>query len=176
MLLHIGCVAGNPNDKLQTAIHAKSAPSSAAEVAREISAKAQKLQSEISSIHANMGSADDKLNSIKELKSKLATKTVKGNELADAEEKVQKMKAAVHAAAMIKQNAIHHLALSHSAGPRNTGGQPIYPKKLTLHASGLFADGPYVIMAVLATILLTFCFCAFSSRPTSMSGKYDMRR
>ena len=89
MLLHIGCAAGNPDDKLQTAIHAKSAPSSAAEVAREISAKAQKLQSEISSIHANMGSADDKLNSIKELKSKLATKTVKGNELADAEVSLQ---------------------------------------------------------------------------------------
>lgn len=89
MLMDFGYAAGNPNDKLQTAIHSKSAPSSAAEVAREISAKAQKLQSEISSIHANMGSADDKLNSIKELKSKLATKTVKGNELADAEVSLQ---------------------------------------------------------------------------------------
>eukprot|EP00960_Hanusia_phi_P068100 766762-Hanusia_phi.AAC.6 len=89
VLLHLGCAtaAGSANDKLQTSVHAKSAPSSAAELAREISDHAQKLQNEISSVHASLGRANEKLNSVKDasLQSKLATKTVKGNELADAE-------------------------------------------------------------------------------------------
>ena len=119
-------------------------------------------------------------------------------ELAGAEEKVQKMKAAVHAAAALKKAAISHslpaanvvpgLSTHHQAinwGP-HPGPPPMPPAAggadakysqpvTTIEAHGLFAKGPYLIMALLATILLTFCCCAFSSRPTSMSNKYDMR-
>ena len=47
-------------------------------------------------------------------------------------------------------------------------------KVTTLQAHGLFAKGPYIIMGLLASILVTFCCCAFSTRPSSMSNKYDM--
>lgn len=120
-------------------------------------------------------------------------------ELAGAEEKVQKMKAAVHAAAALKKAAISHslptasvvsgLSTHHKTinwGP-HPGPPPMPPPAAggadakysqpvtTIQAKGLFAKGPYLIMALLVAILLTFCCCAFSSRPTSMSNKYDMR-
>jgi len=119
----------------------------------------------------------------------------KQQELAGTEEKVQKMKAAVHAAAALKKAAISH-SLPTAAGPLSTHHQAInwgphkgppptppaaynadakYEQKITtLQAHGLFAKGPYLIMVLLVAILLTFCCCAFSSRPTSMSNKYDM--
>ena len=120
-------------------------------------------------------------------------------ELAGAEEKVQKMKAAVHAAAALKKAAISHslptasvvsgMSTHHKTinwGP-HPGPPPMPPPPVggadakysqpvtTIQAKGLFAKGPYLIMALLVAILLTFCCCAFSSRPTSMSNKYDMR-
>ena len=118
-------------------------------------------------------------------------------ELAGAEEKVQKMKAAVHAAAALKKAAISHslpsanvvpgLSTHHQAinwgphpgpppMPAAGGADAKYSQPVTtIEAHGLFAKGPYLIMALLVAILLTFCCCAFSSRPTSMSNKYDMR-
>lgn len=120
-------------------------------------------------------------------------------QLAGADEKLQKMKAAVHAAAALKKNAISHslpsalapgpLSTHHQtinwgphlgpppvAPPAATGADAKYSQPVTtIQAKGLFAEGPYLIMLLLASIFLTFCCCAFSSRPTSMSNKYDMR-
>ena len=121
-----------------------------------------------------------------------------GQKLATEEAKVLKMKRSVHAAAMLKKAAISQ-SLPTVAGPLAThqhggtstinwgphvGPPPMPPKAnadakyeqkvTTLQAHGLFAKGPYIIMGLLASILVTFCCCAFSTRPSSMSNKYDM--
>mmetsp|Transcript_50615 Transcript_50615/g.120539 ORF Transcript_50615/g.120539 Transcript_50615/m.120539 type:complete len:137 (+) Transcript_50615:367-777(+) len=101
--------------------------------------------------------------------------------------KLNRMKAAVSDAAM-KKNAKSALisapadsavisswsskpppTLPASPGPR--GRAPAMP-----HQPAWFNDGPYAIMALLGTILVTFVYCACSSTPTSMSGKYELRR
>ena len=117
-------------------------------------------------------------------------------QLAVDDDKVKKMKAAVHAAAALKRAIISHslpsVETNHQtinwgphhgpppsmpAAPAAVGGADAkYTQPVTkLEAHGLFAEGPYLIMALLVSILLTFCCCAFSSRPTSMSNKYDMK-
>lgn len=159
--------------------------------AKFIAKEAASIRSQVTGVKAAVGKAQHTLGA-----AKLASK----QQLAGAEEKVQKMKAAVHAAAALKKAAISHSlpTFAAGAGPLSTHhktinwgphpGPPPQPPAAavggadakysqavtTLQAKGLFAEGPYLIMALLATILLTFCCCAFSSRPTSMSNKYDM--
>lgn len=94
---------------------------------------------------------------------------------------VAKMKASVHAAAMIKKAAISHTSSLPSAertaktesksAPASDGQRG---RTVTIHDPAWFKAGPYAIMALLISILCTFCYCACSSRPTAMSGKYDM--
>lgn len=154
--------------------------------AKIIAAEAASIRRKVSGVKAAVGKAENTV---------VAAQAASKQELAGAEEKVQKMKAAVHAAAALKRAAISH-SLPTAAGPLSTHHQTInwgphpgpppaapavggadakYSQKVTkLEAHGWFAEGPYLIMALLASILLTFCCCAFSSRPTSMSNKYDM--
>jgi len=152
--------------------------------AKIIAKEAASIRSKVAGVKAAVGEAQHTM-----------AAAANQQELAGTEEKVQKMKAAVHAAAALKKAAISH-SLPMAGGPLSTHHQTInwgphkgppptaptmgnadakYEQKITtLQAHGLFAKGPYLIMILLGAILLTFCCCAFSSRPTSMSNKYDM--
>lgn len=184
------CAAAGGKSPLATSSAVLSAKSGAdvSGEAKIIAAEAARIRRKVPGVRAAVGKAQQTL---------AAAQAASKQELAGAEEKVQKMKAAVHAAAALKKAAISRsLPSAASAGPLATHHQTInwgphpgpppaapavggadakYSQKVTkLEAHGLFAEGPYLIMALLASILLTFCCCAFSSRPTSMSNKYDM--
>mmetsp|Transcript_34475 Transcript_34475/g.91004 ORF Transcript_34475/g.91004 Transcript_34475/m.91004 type:complete len:111 (+) Transcript_34475:128-460(+) len=83
----------------------------------------------------------------------------------DESDTLKKMKASVHAAAIIKKKAALHAIVHGSTKAKASADQQ----------PSWFDEGPYFIAGLLATILLAFCYCAFSSQPTSMSGKYDLR-
>mmetsp|Transcript_44859 Transcript_44859/g.70266 ORF Transcript_44859/g.70266 Transcript_44859/m.70266 type:complete len:93 (+) Transcript_44859:884-1162(+) len=92
------------------------------------------------------------------------------------------MKASVHAAAMLKKASISHSSALPSADGTAKADSKANPeangqrgRTVTIHDPTWFKMGPYAIMALLTTIFFTFCYCACSSRPTAMSGKYDMR-
>jgi hypothetical protein len=169
-----------------------SGSSSLAASGADVSGEAKIIAKEAASIRSKVAGLNTAV-----LQAKHTLAAAKGEQLA-AETNVQKMKAAVHAAAALKKAAISHalptaasvpgpLSTHHQTinwGP-HTGPPPMPPKEgadakysqpvTKLEAHGLFAKGPYIIMALLASILITFCCCAFSGRPTSMSNKYDMR-
>ena len=187
LIASAACAAAGGKSPLATSSSALSAKSGAdvSGEAKIIAAEAASIRRKVPGVRAAVGKAQQTL---------AAAQAASKQELAGAEEKVQKMKAAVHAAAALKKNAISHslptagpLATHHQtinwgphpgpppAAPAVGGADAKYSQKVTkLEAHGLFAEGPYLIMALLASILLTFCCCAFSSRPTSMSNKYDM--
>mmetsp|Transcript_8326 Transcript_8326/g.16599 ORF Transcript_8326/g.16599 Transcript_8326/m.16599 type:complete len:242 (-) Transcript_8326:288-1013(-) len=169
--------------KTSAALEAKPGPEF---VARSIRDGAKSIEKDVDGIKKAVDSA--KLEMTKRTgpvddATKLAApvSSVRNTALATNEEKIQKMKSAVHAAAMIKQERISHSLPSHEshlpnaeAAAKKDDGRG-RNKVTTVHDPKWFAEGPYVIIGLLVTIFFTFCCCAFSSQPTSMSNKYDMR-
>lgn len=146
-----------------TGIQAESSSQAHSTLSGGLDQRLSKLQKQIKSENARMlmvrkevNSAADKVASLSVHKAPKSTFALSGVE----EDKLQKMKAALHTAAIIKKKSALH------------GAKP--PAKEAKEPSW-FADGPYFIAGLLVTILMTFCYCACSSSPTSMSGKYDLR-
>mmetsp|Transcript_3158 Transcript_3158/g.8049 ORF Transcript_3158/g.8049 Transcript_3158/m.8049 type:complete len:186 (-) Transcript_3158:169-726(-) len=97
--------------------------------------------------------------------------------LDEAPTDIAKMKAAVHAAAQIKKSAIStaHLPGTSASSTAAAAASFTGPRgRVKATDPAWFKAGPFVIASVLVAICGTFTYCAFSSTPTSMSGKYDL--